>query len=359
MSITLRQTRALLAAFAALGGLVCFSSAQSVATAPVGAVTTSIAASSDQRFGVSLQRPALYASALQNATGKILTQTGTVPSLGSEVKYVRFTSGAAIGQWSQVTGSNSSSITIADNLQTLGAVAGDKFEVRPFWTLATLLPPGSGFPASSDPFNPKGLVLLNDPQAVGINLSASSVYFYYDGTGNIAPAGWYNNDGNFGASDNVIVSPEAPIVIRNGNAVAAKFVSIGDVPAAKVANTIVSRVAGAQDNQIYNPYPANLVLSTSQLVSSGAVRPSPDPFNPTDLLLTYSATNVGINASASAVYFYYDGTGNIAPAGWYNNDGNFGSADSVVIPAGSAFTIRKASGSTTTTEWAPTLPYTL
>jgi hypothetical protein len=74
-------------------------------------------------------------------------------------------------------------------------------------------------------------------------------------------------------------------------------------------------------------------------------------------VLIYSSTNTGLNASASAVYFYHDGSQ--APAGWYNNDGNFGSGDAVVLPPGGALTIRKAAGTSTVSEWTPALPYTL
>jgi uncharacterized protein (TIGR02597 family) len=353
MRTPLSSSRALLAAIAALGGFLGSSFAQSVTTAPVGAVTTSIGASSDKRLGVTLLRPSLYAGVVSGTPTTTLTSASAIPSLGSEVKFVRFTSGAAEGQWIQVVSSTSSTITLTESASALGAAAGDKFEVRPFWTLASFLPSGGGVPASPDVFAPRAFVLLNSSASTGINLAASALYFYHDGSQ--GPAGWYSGDGNLTPSDSVILSPETSITIRNSTGQAASVVGVGDVPVTKVANTVISRVAGAQDNLVYNPYPAAITLSTSNLVSSGAVSPSPDVFAPVDIVFVYNAT--GINAAPSASYFYHDGTQ--GPAGWYSNDGNLTPADSLSIPDGAAITIRKRGGTATVAEWVPALPYTL
>lgn len=348
-----RSVRALLAAFAALGALASLSIAQSVATTPVGAVTTSIGASTDKRLGVTLLRPSLYAASVSGSPSNVVVSSSEVPSLGSEVKYVRFLSGAAEGQWVQVTSSDSTSLTLSESAASLGVVDGDRFEVRPFWTLATLLPNGGGVPVSPDVFSPQAFVLLNSSDATGINLAASALYFYHDGTQ--GPAGWYSADGNLTPSDSVVLSPETSLIIRNSTLQSTSVVNVGDVPASKVANTVISRVAGSQDNLIYNPYPANITLSAANLVTSGAIRPSPDVFSPVDLVLVYNAT--GINAAPSASYFYHDGTQ--GPAGWYSNDGNLTPSDSLSIAAGAAVTIRKLGGTATIAEWVPELPYSL
>jgi uncharacterized protein (TIGR02597 family) len=351
---TSRSTLTLLAAFAALGGFFTSANAQSVATQPVGAVSVAVSSNSDQRLGATLQRPVLFASAAQSVAGSTLNINGTVAALGSEQKYVKFLSGALEGQWFTLTASSASSVSVAENLQSLGAISGDKFEIRAFWTLGSLFPAGAGFPASADFFSPSAFVLLNDPAAIGVNLSASNVYFYHDGS--IFDAGWYNNDGSFDVVNNTVISPETSIIIRNGTVGVASIVTVGDVPSAKMGNVVLSRVEGPQDNLVYNPYPAAITLDASGL-GGGAVRASSDPFDPSDLVLFYSTTSTGFNPAASDVFFYHDGS--VFDAGWYKNDGSFVLVGSTPIPSGAAITIRKSGGAASDVNWVPALPYTL
>ncbi len=327
--------------------------AQSVTTAPVGAVTIPVNANSDQRVGITLQRPVLYAAAASAISTSTISVSGAIPTLDSSVKYVRFLDGALAGQWFTITSIASSSIQVAENLQVLGAAVGNKIEVRSFWTLGSLLPNGGGLPVSVDPFNPSALFLANDPQAQGTNLAASAAYFYHDGS--LLPAGWYA-DGSLNASDNIVLSPEVSVTFRNATGNIAQILNVGNVPTTVTANTVVRRVAGEQDNLIYNPYPAPLVLSSSGLTANGVVQPSSDPFNPSELVLIYSSSANGLNAAASAAYFYHDGS--LLPAGWYVN-GSLDAADSISIAAGAAIVVRKASGSASEAQWKPALPYTL
>ncbi len=351
MRIRITPSRALFAAIAALG-LSSIVNAQSVATTPVGAVTTSVNPNSDQRIGVTLLRPAAFAGAVDAVAGATVSGLVSVPSF-SGAHYILFKSGAAAGQWFQVASATTSSISVSEDLASAGVASGDTFEVRPFWTLSSLFPSGGGLPASADVFSPSGFVLLNDPQAVGTNIAASGVYFYHDGSQ--GPAGWYNNS-DLSLADDVIVSPESSLILRNNSGASVGVLNVGDVPSAVIATSVVARAAGAQDNQVFNPYPSSFTLSASGLTTSGAVRGSADVFSPLDLVFVYANGNTGINSAPSATYFYHDGSQ--GPAGWYNN-GDLSAADSVLIPAGAAITIRKGTGSSAVAEWAPPLPYTL
>lgn len=354
MRTPLRSSRALLAAIAALGGFLGSSYAQSVATAPVGAITTSINSFSDQRTGITLERPAVFASTVSSVSTNSITVAGSVPSLSS-ASYIRVKSGSAAGQWIAITSVTGNTINLSESPTALGISASNNFEIRPFWTLASLFPNGGGVPASSDITSPVGLVLLNDPSAVGINLPASSVYFYHDGS--TLTAGWYNNDGSFEAAGDVIVSPESSITLNNSTGSIASVVTVGDVPVVKQAISVLRRSSEEQDNLIYNPYPAPLTLSQSNLDTSGAVSPSSDITSPTDLLLVYSSSSVGTNPAATDVYFYHDGSQ--LTAGWYKNDGSFESANTIQLAPGAAIVIRKSGGATQVVEWTPTVPYTL
>lgn len=358
---TSRSSRALLAAFAALGGFLSFANAQSVATVPVGAVSISVKANSDQRFGVSLQRPALYTAAASAVSGSSITVTGSISSLGSEAKYVKFSSGALAGQWFTLTSSTGSSVSVAENLQSLGALAGDKFEVVPFWTLNTLFPNGAGLPVSTDAFGPVAYVLLNNPAASGVNIAPSSFYFYHSGATDGIDAGWLDNADPFaGAVPNVIIPPETSVIIRNGTASLGSLVTVGRVPAL-TSNSVVARVGGGQDSLIYNPYPASLTLGNSGLgkaTGESPVKPSTDFFDPSEFVLFYNNSASGLNGAPTAFYFYFIGDVDF-PRGWYDNaTGEL--ADSVAIPAGAAITVRKrAAASFSEIVWTPSLPYAL
>jgi len=359
MSITQKLSKrgAILAASLVLGAAFTASSlsAQSVSTTPVGAVTTTVKANSDERAGIVLQRASLFTSKVSSVASGTITVSGTISSLGSQTKYVKFTSGAQLGQWFTLTASSSSTLTVAENLATLGVVANDTFEVRPFWTLATLLPAGGGLPVSTDPFSPASFVFFNDPSAVGINLSAPASYFYYAGDPDF-PAGWVNSDG-YVPADNAIINPDVSIIFRNGTSQNKSFVTVGEVPAVKTGITVVAKAAASQDNVIYNPYPAPIVLKNAGFLSNNAVRPSSDPFSPTDQLFVYNVGATGVNGAAAKVYFYYAGDPDF-PAGWVDADG-YVDASNATIPAGAAFILRKGSGSNSVVEWTPPLPYSL
>mgnify|MGYP007000216401 CR=1 len=94
--------------------------------------------------------------------------------------YLQFSSGVLSGQWFQVSSSSATTITVAEDLETLGAAVSDTFRVIPFWTLSELFVisgfPATDFPISTDPFTPIAQVLCNDITEVGVNKAPSSNY---------------------------------------------------------------------------------------------------------------------------------------------------------------------------------------
>ncbi len=349
--------RALLAAFATLGAVITSSHAQSVTTAPVGAVSTTLTAGSERRLGVTLARPALYSSAVSAVTTNSVTVGSAIPSLSDGAKYVIFTSGTASGQWLQVSSISGSSLTLSGNPVSLGVVNGDKFEVRQFWTLNSLLPQGGGLPVTADPSSPSSLLLAYNPDATGTNIAASTTFFYYDDPGSNDQDGWYN----FGTSEpagDVVVSPETFFTLRNLSAASASIVYVGDVPTTPIANLVLARSAGAQDNLVFNPYPSSITVANAGLVSSGAVRPTIDPSNPVDLVLVFSSSSTALNGPASTTLFYYDDPASNELDGWYDF-GTSEPANNFAISHGGAFLIRKSGGANQSSDWKPALPYTL
>jgi uncharacterized protein (TIGR02597 family) len=326
--------------------------AQGVTTDPVGYVTTSAANGVDAKFGISMERAALLAANVDSVVAGVLTLSSD-PSAATDGDYVQFTSGALLGQWFQVSSSDATSITVVEDLASLGALASDQVKVVPFWTLSTLF--GPTFPNSANIFAADAQVLLNDVTTTGINLAPNRNYAYHDGSGLIG-AGWFDANAPFGGSaDDVIIAPNSFITIRNQSGAAYELVVAGAVPVDVLNLGVVADGSLGNDNLVYNPYPSAIQLSTSALET--VVANSPNIFAPGDQVIVYG-TPTGLNPAPSLNYAYHDGSGLIG-AGWFDANAPFsGSQDTVTIPAGGAFLIRKAAGSASG-NWVATIPYTL
>jgi uncharacterized protein (TIGR02597 family) len=347
-------------AFLAGSALVCsasLSSLSALTTDPLGFVSYDVNANADRRIGVPLNQAPSFVGSVASVTSGTVTVSTTVPDVTTEAHYLWVTSGSLLGKWYEVTGSDSSTVTVAEDLETNGLIAADTFKVVPFWTLDTLFPNGGDIPASSDVFNPVGYLLTNDVSSVGTNLIAGSVFIYHDGSQ--GPAGWYDVDNlGSGTVGSTVITPESFVTIRNETISTVSVTFSGVVPRHSVSNNILSRAAGPQDNQITNPYPAPLALGSSDLVTDGAMRASSDVFNPLDVLLIYETVPNQKNPVADKVVIYHDGAQ--GPAGWYDvDDLGGGTIDAHELPAGGALVVRRAVGADEVLTWSPSLPYVL
>jgi uncharacterized protein (TIGR02597 family) len=326
--------------------------AQTTATTdPVGFVSYTVNANSDQRLGLPMQQASTFQGTAATVSDTIVSASGITSLSGANFLVV--TSGTANGKWEQIQSSAAGSVTLVSSIS--GFANGDSFEIKPFWTLGTLLPNGGGVPASTDVFSPVGYVFLLNPNAVGVNIPANESYIYHDGSERTA--GWYDaNDPDSGLKNSVVVSPEVSLIVRNETGASAKLTYVGSVPTDKFALDIVSRATGEQDNVVYNKFPADVTLGASGLAPV-AVNPSPDVFSPTDVVYLFALNATGQNGSASAAYIYHDGSERTE--GWYdNNDPDSGLKNNVVLPAGSTVMIRKAASANATVSWNPATPYT-
>lgn len=331
-----------------------FSSAQEFVSQSVGYSKFGVNAEADRRMGIPFERPKSCSGTVETVVANTLSTTATVPDVTTDAHYILFTSGVLLGKWYQVISYSSSSLTVNENLQAAGLVIGDNFKVVPFWTLDTLFPGGGSIPPSSDAFDPAAFVLLNDPTGIGTNLAANKVFFYYNGSPE--SEGWYDNDNlGGGLAGSTPLEPGAYLTIRNGTSSLVSVAGYGDVPDNTVSNEILSRSAGAQDNQIANPYPTAVTLRASRLFEDGVVRGSSDVFDPVDYLLVYEGIPSGFNPAASRVLFYYDGSQ--VPEGWYDNDNlGDGPIDDYEIDPGAALVVRRSSGTDELISWSPPLP---
>jgi uncharacterized protein (TIGR02597 family) len=349
---------------AVLSGLFAFvSQAQSVSSTPVGYVTYTVNANSDLKLGIPMEQSSSFTGSVSSVTSGVIDAGSATGDLTSNAHYIKITSGTLSGNWYQVTAASGNTVTVAEDLSALGLAADDTFQAIPFWTLDTLFSNGGGVPSSNDPFNPSALVFTFDPSASGINIATSTSHFYYpDGDpGNFGiPAGWFNAS-TFSSSGGEVFNPDTFLQVRNQTGVSTDLVITGTVPSSGVSLPIVSTSSAAQDNLVYNPYPASVTLSTSNLSESGAVSGSNDPFNPSDLVLVFDSSATGYNPASSSSYFYYPegDPGNFGiPSGWFNAS-TFEDANDVVIEKGAPIIIRKGVASDEVVSWTSELPYSL
>jgi uncharacterized protein (TIGR02597 family) len=353
----MKSTTRSLTTFFTISALVASTASLSaqVTTNPVGYVTQNVADGADGKFGISMEQASILSGAVADSVVGSVINSSQDPSAATSGHYVQFTSGNLVGHWFQVFSSDTGSITVAEDLESLGALGADTFKVVPFWTLSSLF--SGDFPVSTDVFSPAAQVLMNDVTATGINLAPNLNYAYHDGSSGFVAAGWYNvSDAFSGPQDDVIVAPNTFITIRNQSGGAYALVISGAVPVNVLSVAVVADASIVNDNLIYNPYPTEITLSTSALTDIVAV--SSNVFAPVDQVIVYGSPT-GLNPSPDKNYAYHDGSSGFVAAGWYNvSDAFGGSRDSITIPAGGAFIIRKAAGSTSG-YWTAAIPYTL
>jgi uncharacterized protein (TIGR02597 family) len=346
----------LFAPFAIIISLSTFTPAfAQVTTDPVGYITLEAAAGDDSVLFTPLERPFVTVGSPSSISNGTLTigSDFTVNELANRY-YALFTSGTLIGEWFEVTSNTANTLTVADDLESLGALTSDTVKVIPFWTLAALFPSGEGFVGSTDVFSPLAFVYLNNASLVGTNLSLGVAYFYH--SGEQIDEGWYANGDYETIRNDTPLSPETFFTIRNSSNDDISFVLAGGVPVNAYA-TNVGRMQGLpQDNKLVNPFPLPITLSESELFESGAVAGSTDVFSPVDFVLIYdNEVSTGTNVSPPSVYFYH--TGLQIDEGWYANGDYSSTVNDTEIPAGGSFIVRKASGDAVQVKWSPPNPY--
>jgi uncharacterized protein (TIGR02597 family) len=338
----------------AIASLTTFSSLFAVETDPVGYLTFNAADAADTKFGLPMEQAAVLSTSVDSVASGVVT-VSVDASAASDSHYLQFSDGALAGQWFQVSGSSATSITVAEDLESLGAVASDTFKVIPFWTLSTLF--GTDFPVSTNVFAADAQVLGNDVTGIGINKAPNANYAYHDGSSGFVAAGWFDVNNPFGGSaDAQKLAPNTFITIRNQSGSEFSLVLAGAVPTVALSTGIVADPSSENDNLVYNPYPADIQLSLSSLTD--VVDVSTNVFSPLTQVVVYESFS-GLNPSPSANYAYHDGSSGFVAAGWFNVNNAFGGTqDTVTIPQGGAFIIRKGAG-TPSGYWTASLPYTL
>ncbi|NBU73280.1 MAG: TIGR02597 family protein, partial [Bacteroidetes bacterium] len=133
----------------------------------------------------------------------------------SNKHYVRVTSGVNTGLISEIVSNDTSSITLADNLDAVLENGVTKFEVRPYWTLATAFPSGAGLKAGTSSTAADNVTIIDPATGTG------NSYFY-----NSSASQWRRGTTD---SSSIIIPPGSGIMVTRKDVTAVAIQISGEV----------------------------------------------------------------------------------------------------------------------------------
>ena len=335
-------------------GFSGFVSAETLSRA-VGHDSVICAEGSDTVVSVPFHRPPTFSSAVEGAP-VVSANSATIShssertlgggELTSIPHYLQFTDGGTrSGRVYPVSSHDGGSITIdldGDNLS--GVTDGDRFQVIPYWTLATIFPPDeqSTIHVSAGKLAPtrKTRVMFFDQVSQGSGLAPDRIFFLTDD-------GWFRSDVGFPPADATIVPPGKALVVRHQSGDGDTTFTSGDlVFDSDFSTPLRTRTGGDQDNASALVRPVPVKLSDLDLDTVFSNSSSTAAGSRTDELILYDNVGQGFNKPPAAIYFKVAGQ-------WRLDDGaTFPVADDDEIPSSSGILIRKSSSGTgATVHW--------
>lgn len=332
-----------------------FASAEVLSRA-VGHDSVVCAGGSDTVVSIPFHRPPGFSSAVDGSP-VVSATTATLShkservlengDLTTEPHYLQFAGGGArSGSVYPVLSHDAGSITIdlgGDNLT--GVTDGDRFQVIPFWTLATLFPKDtqSTVHESTGKLAPtrKTRVLFFDDVSQGADLAPDRIYF-------LTSEGWFRSGRGFPAADDTVVPPGKALVIRHltGDA-STPFVPRHLVFDGDHTTPLKTQIAASQDTATALVRPVPVKLSDLDLDTDFSNSASTAAGSRSDELLLFDNVATGYNKQAATTYFKVAGK-------WHRDDGStYPVADDDAIPSSTGILIRKAAnGSGATLLWS-------
>jgi uncharacterized protein (TIGR02597 family) len=327
------------------------SSGETIATEFAGYQKFSLLGNSDTILSIPFTRPAASAGAVSAVSGSTIEVRGValwtanqwVYSSGvqSNTYYAIFTGGAREGDYFTITANGQNTLTIDLKGGSLAGVnAGDPVAIVPYWTIGTIFEGGKGIHASLSPLSRSTEVLLPDVDGTGVNLSATSTYYYWSGA-------WRRVGAGSAIRNDDVILPDMYFTVRHNISTSSEVTTYGSVHHATWRIALTRNAASKQDNIVALPRPHAVSLNSSGLIQSGAFRTSASPLSRADELLVFDNSFATKNRSPSATYYHWSGAWRRLGAG----SADFGSE--AVFTPGAGFIIRAAPGSTSAT-WSNT-----
>lgn len=256
----------------ALFGLDVNSTIADVYTTPVGFVNTTVtnvlAGGGFTAVGQPLQPMKNDQGLISAVSSNVITvacSTCSTSNYGNPnaLNYVEFATGQGVGRFFSVQTNTSTTITLAVGTENLTALssggsvqAGDRYIVRPFWTLTSLFGPANASPlkAASNQSTADNILIFDD-------IAQGYITFFPRISG--GATNWFQV--GVGINNNFPILPdEAVFVKRAGSGLATNIVLVGEV---KTTNSTTVLQQGF--NFVANAFPAGVTLSNSQLLASG------------------------------------------------------------------------------------------
>lgn len=165
------------------------SSAQDAFSEPVGSYQLTLLGNSDTYVSIPFTRAPAFVGQVQSAVGNVITVQGSpnwtasqfVYASGSQPNtyYAFLASGQREGFRFTITNNaaNTLSVDLGDS-DLSNIVVGDEIRVIPFWIFGTAFPNGEGVHESPTAANRDTEVLISNHDGVGIDLSASRIYYF-------------------------------------------------------------------------------------------------------------------------------------------------------------------------------------
>jgi uncharacterized protein (TIGR02597 family) len=333
----------------------------SAVTDPVGFTTVSCLSNSDTFVSLPFTRAPEFVGAIASASGSTINISGSTGWTANQFVYLNSPSQhnhyyALIGtggttkegHFYNITANSTASLTVDTSTDNLtGIPANAQVLVIPHWTLATIYPATD----ANVSFTPTAVIgtyktqILPNFAFTGSNLPAGLTYYFDGNTSKWRRVG----DGGADFGDDV-VAPNSYFVVRNDNgAPTLPLNSVGSVLTKKFATPLATSVSLLKDNAAAMIRPVDVALTATGLtptdgsfVASTTVNSSKNEsrLSLKDQLLLFDNTQVAMNKTPSAVYYYLDAIGKAA--GWKLSGDGLTNHNNDVIPAGTALVIRKA-----------------
>ena len=321
-----------MAALAAGLGFSTFSSAQSVTTTPVGAVSTTFPANSLKAFSLQLEESSVSIATLSSVSTNTITSSTSNWTSGAfaavDAPYgVRITSGTYAGVMFVITGNTTNQLTVqTDGVDLTTVLSGtETVSVIPLDTLGTL------FGTSSVPFKS------------GTTAASADVIFIWSGTGWLA---YFHNGTNWRRSgsglnqNNTVIPLDVGLFIQRKDITDLSLTITGNVRSASARRFIKPNAS----TFLANPFPVDMTFANSGFRTS-------------------NAWQTGASAAAADSVYLWNGTG------WqvyfhngtsWRRAGSGLNQDATAIPAGSPmFVLRRSNPAYKDSVVTHTTPYTL
>ena len=359
----MRRSTTLLLSALALCPFTLSNAQTTVTTDPVGFVSKSCLANSDTILSAPFMRLPEFVGAIQSVAGSVITVSGT-PWTANQFVYAAGsqpnTYFALIGPHAstnpnegriyKITANSTNTLTVNLNGDSISGVqSSTQLLVVPYWTLGTLFPASDvnvSYISSPSVASRQTQILVPNYSGSGINLSTTATYFYFNDA-------WrkFGTDPTISRNDDTL-EPTGYFILRNAGT-GTTLTALGSVLVKKESIFLRTNTSSKQDNFVSITRPVDVKLDDLGLISSGAFAASPSVASRTDELFVFNNAASGINKSASATYFYFNGA-------WrkFGQDPTINVGQTATIPAGDGFMIRKAaSGGGASVVWQNTPTY--